>query len=177
MIFGDLGDLKFPDICLTGEEKPRKNLIQETCPDRGSNPGPLRDRRSCYRRLAHSGGHFKKVNLQYRHIVCRTYHQLQHSRCSKWPPWVVKQEFNLEAWTCGPSRRAYVAPKPTHQELVHKKNPDKCLYDYFVPYLSKYFPHSFVTICIGPFFFNQSQITTIIPLYIRPTKPGTSNSN
>ena len=27
MIFGDLGGLKLPDICLTGEEKPRKNLI------------------------------------------------------------------------------------------------------------------------------------------------------
>ena len=37
MIFGGL---KFPDICLTGEEKPRKNLTQETFPDRGSNPGP-----------------------------------------------------------------------------------------------------------------------------------------
>ena len=24
MIFGDLGDLKLPDICLTGEEKPGK---------------------------------------------------------------------------------------------------------------------------------------------------------
>ena len=34
MIFGDLVCLKFPDICLTGEEKPRKNLTQETCPDR-----------------------------------------------------------------------------------------------------------------------------------------------
>ena len=34
MIFGDLAGLKFPDNCLTGEEKPRKNLIQETCPDR-----------------------------------------------------------------------------------------------------------------------------------------------
>ena len=55
MIFGDLGGLKLPDICLTGEEKPRKNLTQETCPDRGSNPGPLRDRRAC-NRLAHSGG-------------------------------------------------------------------------------------------------------------------------
>ena len=43
MIFGDIGGLKLPDICLTGEEKPRKNLTQETCPDRGSNPGPLRD--------------------------------------------------------------------------------------------------------------------------------------
>ena len=38
MIFGDLGGLKLPDICLTGEEKPQKNLTQETCPDRGSNP-------------------------------------------------------------------------------------------------------------------------------------------
>ena len=56
MIFGDLGGLKLPDICLTGEEKARKNLTQETCPDRGSNPGLLRDSRACYR-LAHSGGH------------------------------------------------------------------------------------------------------------------------
>ena len=55
MIFGDLGGLKFPDIDLTGEEKPRKNLTQETYPDRGSNPGPLRDKRACYH-LLHSGG-------------------------------------------------------------------------------------------------------------------------
>ena len=55
MIFGDLVDLKLPEICLTGEEKPRTNLTQETCPERGSNPGPLRDRRACYR-LFHSGG-------------------------------------------------------------------------------------------------------------------------
>ena len=55
MIFGDLGSLKFPDICLTGEEKPRKNLTQETCPDRGSNPGPLRDKRACYH-LLNGGG-------------------------------------------------------------------------------------------------------------------------
>ena len=34
---------------------PRKNLIQETCPDRESNSCPLRDRRSCYH-LFHSGG-------------------------------------------------------------------------------------------------------------------------
>ena len=51
MIFGDLGCLKLPDICLTGEEKPRKNLTQETRPDRGSNPGPLRDKRACYHLL------------------------------------------------------------------------------------------------------------------------------
>ena len=43
---GTLAGVKLPDICLTGEEKPRKNLIKETCPDRGSNPGPLRDRRA-----------------------------------------------------------------------------------------------------------------------------------
>ena len=54
MIFGDIVDPKLPDICLTGEENPRKNLTQETCPDRGSNPGPLRDRRACYFML-HSG--------------------------------------------------------------------------------------------------------------------------
>ena len=54
MIFGDLEGLKFPNICLTGKEKSRKNLTQETCPDRGSKPDPLRDRRACYR-LLHSG--------------------------------------------------------------------------------------------------------------------------
>ena len=61
MIFGDLGGLKFPDICLTGEEKPRKNLTQEFCPHRGSNPGPLRDKRACYH-LLHSGGPYKHVS-------------------------------------------------------------------------------------------------------------------
>ena len=55
MIVGDLVGRKLPDIRLTGEEKPRKNLTQETCPDRGSNPGPLRDKRTCYH-LFHSGG-------------------------------------------------------------------------------------------------------------------------
>ena len=55
MISGDLRGLKLLDICLTVEEKPRKNLTLEICADRGSNPGPLRDRRAFYR-LAHSGG-------------------------------------------------------------------------------------------------------------------------
>ena len=55
MILGDLGGLRLPDICLIGEEKPRKNLTQEACPDRGSNPGPLLDKRACYH-LLHSGG-------------------------------------------------------------------------------------------------------------------------
>ena len=41
MIFGDLGGLKLPDICLIGEEKKNeKYLTQETCPDRGIEPGP-----------------------------------------------------------------------------------------------------------------------------------------
>ena len=52
MIFGDLGGLKLPEICLKGEGKPRNKPHPGNC-DRGSNPGPLRDR--CYR-LLHSGG-------------------------------------------------------------------------------------------------------------------------
>ena len=63
LIFGDLVGLKLPDIRLTGEEKPRKNLTQETCPDRGSNPGPLRDKRACYH-LFHSGGLFFKTSVR-----------------------------------------------------------------------------------------------------------------
>ena len=55
MIFGDLVGLKLPYIRLTGEENPEKNLTQGTSPDRGSNPGPLRDKRACYH-LPHSGG-------------------------------------------------------------------------------------------------------------------------
>ena len=69
MIFGDLVGLKLPDIHLTGEEKLRKNLSQETCPDRGSNPGPLRDKRACYR-LLHSGGQItNRVLLHYEHGI------------------------------------------------------------------------------------------------------------
>ncbi|PSN31143.1 hypothetical protein C0J52_24949 [Blattella germanica] len=48
MMSGDRLGLKFPDICGMGEEKPQKNLTQETCPDRESNPGPLRERRIRY---------------------------------------------------------------------------------------------------------------------------------
>ena len=46
MIFGDLVGLKLPEICLTGEESLEKNLTKENCPDRESNPGPLRERRA-----------------------------------------------------------------------------------------------------------------------------------
>ena len=62
MLFGDLVGLKLPDIRLIGEEKPRKNLTQETFPDRGSNPGPLRDKRACYH-LLHSSGQFDMKNM------------------------------------------------------------------------------------------------------------------
>ena len=65
MIFGDLEGLKLPDICLTGEEKPQKNLTQKTSSDRGSNPDPLRDRQACYH-LLHSGG----LNT-FRHVYLR----------------------------------------------------------------------------------------------------------
>ena len=65
MIFGDLVGLKLPDICLTGGEKPRKNLTQETCPDRGSNPGPLRDKRACYH-LFRSGGQITVKNVYHK---------------------------------------------------------------------------------------------------------------
>ena len=32
MIFGELGDLKLPDICLTGEEKPQKPSPRKLVP-------------------------------------------------------------------------------------------------------------------------------------------------
>ena len=55
MIFGDLGALSFPTFVLQVRKNTEKNLTQETYPDRGSNPGPLRDKRACYH-LLHSGG-------------------------------------------------------------------------------------------------------------------------
>ena len=63
-------DLKLPDICFTGEEKRRENLTQETYPDWGSNLGPLRDRRACYR-LLHCGGlvHYNFRNVGYFHRI------------------------------------------------------------------------------------------------------------
>ena len=45
--------------CLTFVLQVRKNPTQETCPDRGSNPGPLRDKRACYH-LLHSGGPYRE---------------------------------------------------------------------------------------------------------------------
>ena len=63
-LFGDLVVLKLPDICLTGKEKPRKKKhTQKTCPDRGSNPGPLHDRSGCYS-LLHSSERNFYINCQ-----------------------------------------------------------------------------------------------------------------
>ena len=62
MIFEDLMGLKLPDIRLTGQEKPEKNLTQETRPDRESNPCPLCGKRACYR-LLHSGGQKTVKNI------------------------------------------------------------------------------------------------------------------
>ena len=67
IIFGDLVVLKVSDICLTGEENSEINLTQETYPDRGSNPGPLLDRRAGYR-LFHSGGPVRLFTLEYIYI-------------------------------------------------------------------------------------------------------------
>ena len=64
MIFRVLVGLKRPDIYLTGEEKTPKNLSQEPCPNRGSNPTTLRDRRACYR-LLHSGGLSNILKIKY----------------------------------------------------------------------------------------------------------------
>ena len=47
IIFGDLRGLKLPGICLTGEEKSPKKPRPGYYYDRGSNPGPLSDRRAC----------------------------------------------------------------------------------------------------------------------------------
>ena len=77
---GTLGGLKLPDICLIGEEKPRKNLTQETCPDRGSNMGPLRDKRACYH-LLHSGGllYFSLISLLRNNVSKSVYINLRQS--------------------------------------------------------------------------------------------------
>ena len=48
MISGDRWGLSFPDICLTVEEKPRKNLNRENWPLRVSNSGPLGKKQQCY---------------------------------------------------------------------------------------------------------------------------------
>ena len=40
MIFGDLGGLKLPDICLTGEEKPRTKPHPGNFSRPGIEPGP-----------------------------------------------------------------------------------------------------------------------------------------
>ena len=55
IIFGDLGAESFLTFVLPVRKNHEKYLTQETCPDRGSNLGPLRDRRAWYRQF-HRGG-------------------------------------------------------------------------------------------------------------------------
>ena len=71
MIFGDLGGLKFPDICLTGEEKPRKKPHPVNLSRPGSNPGPLRDKRAYYH-LLHSGGLWGGSKTRNKNILITT---------------------------------------------------------------------------------------------------------
>ena len=52
---GTLGAESFLTFVLQVRKNPKKNFTQETCPDRGSNPGLLRDKHACYY-LLHSGG-------------------------------------------------------------------------------------------------------------------------
>ena len=79
------GQMIFGDICLTGEEKPRKNLNQETCPDRGSNSGPLRDRRACYH-LFHSGGRVRYLKLFIMTKTKKTYFSRIFLKFHLWVP-------------------------------------------------------------------------------------------
>ena len=51
----------FLTFALQLRKNPEKNLTQETCPDRGSNPGPLHDKHTCYH-LFHSGGQCMSKN-------------------------------------------------------------------------------------------------------------------
>ena len=47
-MFENYFGIKFPDIYFTGEERPRKNLAEETCLNRGSNLSPLHEERESY---------------------------------------------------------------------------------------------------------------------------------
>ena len=69
--------LRLPDSCLTGEKKPRKNLIQETCTDRESNPGQLRDRSTCYRLLYSAGqlGIYRYFRNKLKNIILNSLYQ------------------------------------------------------------------------------------------------------
>ena len=72
IIIGDLVGLKFPDICLTGEEKPRKTLTQKTCPDRDRTQARCVDKRACYH-LLHSGGHKLYKNIKFKNQTKQRY--------------------------------------------------------------------------------------------------------
>ena len=82
----------------TGEEKPRKNLTQETCSDRGSNPGPLRDKRAYYH-LGHSGG---KNLYHHKKYLLKSWRNWYLTPVVKYPPLVKLQHgfLSLQWKTC-----------------------------------------------------------------------------
>ena len=57
---GTLGAHSFLTFVLQVRKNPERNLTQETCPDWGSNPGLLHDRRACCC-LAHEGWRWKPM--------------------------------------------------------------------------------------------------------------------
>ena len=62
MVFGDLVGLKFPDICLTGEEKPRKKLHPGNLSRPGIEPGPAAGQA---RMLPHVPQRWTYINLTF----------------------------------------------------------------------------------------------------------------
>ena len=89
LIFGDFVSLKFPDISLTGEEEPQKgNLTQESSSNWGSNPGPLRDRCTCYH-LFHSGG----LGVQTWENKMLQQNELPTPQKNFWKLWIYRPEY------------------------------------------------------------------------------------
>ena len=84
MIFGDLVDLKLPDIHRTGEEKSWKNLTQKTCPDWESNLGPLRGKHACYHLLHRCGLFLFMVHYRKRMQILQKYSNISFSATRRW---------------------------------------------------------------------------------------------
>ena len=66
---------------------PKKNLTQETCPDWGSNPGPLRDKRACYH-LLHSGGSI--IICKFQNVPCALGFEVKYLNFSVEVSWHVQ---------------------------------------------------------------------------------------
>ena len=83
MIFGDLGHRATLYLSYRWW-KNTENLTQETCPDRGANPGLLRDRRACYR-LLHSGGPY--LFLSWRNLI---FHTMSSRLPESWKKYILQ---------------------------------------------------------------------------------------